>query len=210
MLGGERVTYQQVWDRSARVAGGLRGRRGRARRPGRQPLRQQPRVVPRVLGHADGRRRRGAGEHALLRQPRSTTSSPTRARSYVFQPDAALPDGDPFVIDGVEPDRPGRDLLHQRHDGLPEGCDDHPRELPVEQRDVPADHATARGHAPAQPGVGPAVPRHRLQQPADHHHAAGRHDGHHAGVRGAGVPAGDGRRAASTSSRRCRRSSGWR
>ena len=37
VLGGERVTYQQVWDRSARVAGGL-GRRGRqAGRPGRQP-----------------------------------------------------------------------------------------------------------------------------------------------------------------------------
>ena len=27
IVGGERVTYQEVWDRSARVAGGLRGRR---------------------------------------------------------------------------------------------------------------------------------------------------------------------------------------
>ena len=32
--------------------------------------------------------------------------------------------------------RAGRDLLHQRDDGVPEGCDDHPRELPVQRRDL--------------------------------------------------------------------------
>lgn len=36
-LGGARVTYQQLWDRASRVAGGLAGARGRPGGPRREP-----------------------------------------------------------------------------------------------------------------------------------------------------------------------------
>ena len=47
-LGGERLTYRELWDRAARVAGGLRARR-RARRPRRHPAPQRQRLGARVL-----------------------------------------------------------------------------------------------------------------------------------------------------------------
>ena len=92
--------------------------------------------------------------------------------------------------------RPRRHLLHERHDGVPEGRDDDPRELPVELRDVHvASSASPATTTIRQPRLGAAVPRHRLQQPADHHDPDGRHDGDHARVRGAAVPPRDRRRA---------------
>ena len=53
-IGGERVTYRELWDRSARVAGGLRDTFG-----------QWPGMVSRLLWNSNGRRGGGACEHAL-------------------------------------------------------------------------------------------------------------------------------------------------
>ena len=44
---------------------------------------------------------------------------------------------------------PGRDLLHQRHDRLPQGRDDHPRELPVQRRE----RCPLRGSSASGPGL---------------------------------------------------------
>ena len=65
--------------------------------------------------------------------------------------------------------RPGRDLLHERHHRLPEGRDDHARELPRQQRDrASACIGIDRDDGPRarDARLGAAVPRHRLQQPA--------------------------------------------
>ena len=56
---------------------------------------------------------------------------------HVFMPGGGLPDGHPLVVHDAGPGRAGRDLLHQRHHGLPQGRGDHPRELPVQRRDLP-------------------------------------------------------------------------
>ena len=99
---------------------------------------------------------------------RSPTSSPTLARVHVRAGCAAAR----RRAGGGRGPRAGGsrgDLLHERHDRLSEGRDDAPRELPDEQRErVPLHENRARGgpaHLDAR--VGAAVPRHRLQQPAD-------------------------------------------
>src|SRR5579884_2378048 len=51
-VGGWRLTYGELWERAARVAGGLR---------------QRDRLVPRVRRHRHGRRRDGPDQHALRR-----------------------------------------------------------------------------------------------------------------------------------------------
>ena len=83
----------------------------------------------------------------------------------VLQPDPALPDGEPYV-DSRRPARiPCRPDVHQRHDGIPEGRDGHPRELPVQHRDMRPSPAHPPDTAYPQPDLGPAVPRHWVQQP---------------------------------------------
>ena len=177
VLGGERVTYQQVWDRV-----GPRGRWAAARpacsagdrvanRHGNSlewclgfwgTLMAGGVVVPVNTRFSEIRDRvrgvRFAGRRSFSHPERrcptasrswSTTSSPTRSPRSSTRAVRRVPQG-------------GHDVA---------------RELPVEQRDVQADHATTRRHPPAQPRLRAALPRHRLQQPAHHHHPAERHDG---------------------------------
>lgn len=101
-VGGGRMTYRQVWDRSARVAGGLR-----------------------ALGIGRGDRvaiRLGNGNNWALAfwgiQMAGAVTVPVNTRftdseveyvvtdsgaSYVFEPDQPLPDGDPVVVDDLGP-----------------------------------------------------------------------------------------------------------
>ena len=167
-LGGTALTY--------RAAVGPRGARRRAactrpgvgaRRPRRDPAGQRRRLGARVLGRAAAGRRRRAGQHALRRG---------RGRSYVLEDSGAA-----LRLRGRRAAarrravrrrrrrarRPGGDLLHERHDRLPEGRDAHARELPGQQRDrAPRASALPREVDAAHARLGPAVPRDRLQQPA--------------------------------------------
>ena len=59
--------------------------------------------------------------------------------AYVVAPGEPLPDGAAARDRRRGTRRPGGDLLHQRHDRLPQGRRDHARELPVELRELPAD-----------------------------------------------------------------------
>ena len=127
-------------------------------------------------------------------------------------PATRCPTGRPLAVDDVEPRRAGRDLLHQRHHRLPQGRDDQPRELPVQRRDRdPRDrHRPDDGPATAQPRVGAAVPRHRLQQPAAPAGRAARHHGGPARLRRPRRSCARPSRSASTCSPACPRSTRWR
>ena len=186
-LGGDRVSFRQWWDRSSRVAGGLRA----------MGITDGDRVAIhlingndwayRVLRCADGGGDRRAGQHPVLRvrgrvrrdrfgcqvrvrgRRRPAGRRPARGRDRIVR-------------------RARRHLLHQRHHRVPEGCDDDTRELPVELRDVSSGDRHGRGRRTPQPDLGPDVPRDRLQQPAAADPLSRRDDDHHADVRRAGFP----------------------
>ncbi|MBI5088459.1 MAG: AMP-binding protein [Actinobacteria bacterium] len=100
VLGGERVTYRDVWDRAARVAGGLAA----------AGVRRGDRVANRYGNSLEwclgfwGTLMAGA-----IVVPVNTRFSESEVEyvitdsgaSYVFEPDAALPDGDPLVTEGI-------------------------------------------------------------------------------------------------------------
>lgn len=100
-LGGERLTYRQLWDRSARLAGGLvaDGVAG-----GDRVAIALPAGVDWVLGFF-GTLMAGAIPVALnTRWVRSETDfaiSEAGAR-VVLSPEHPLPDGEPFVVDGLD------------------------------------------------------------------------------------------------------------
>ena len=64
------------------------------------------------------------------------------------QPDAPLPDGEPYVTDDAEHDDLAAICVHERHDRLPKGRDGHPRELSVEHRDLRSRHADVAADDP--------------------------------------------------------------
>jgi acyl-CoA synthetase (AMP-forming)/AMP-acid ligase II len=101
VLGGERVTYQQLWDRSARVAGGLRGA---GVGPGDRVANRHGNSLEWVLGFW------GTLMAGAVVVPVNTRFSESEV-SYVvtdagadvmLHPDAPLPDGEPYVADGAE------------------------------------------------------------------------------------------------------------
>ena len=109
---------------------GVAARRSRGDPPG-----QRDRLGAGVLRRAAARRGGGAGQHALHRgggrlRRRGLGRDATRSRRA-----RALPDGDPVAGEDLAPRGPRGDLLHERHDRLPEGRDDLPRELPDQQRE---------------------------------------------------------------------------
>ena len=95
-LGGERVTYRQLWDRAARVAGGLRS-------AGVQP---GDRVANRLPNGNDwvyafwGTLLAGAvvvPVNTRFAEPEVRYVLDDSGAAFTFQPGAALPDGDPLV-----------------------------------------------------------------------------------------------------------------
>ncbi|MCU1361876.1 MAG: putative fatty-acid--CoA ligase [Ilumatobacteraceae bacterium] len=101
VLGGERVTYQDVWDRSARVAGGLAAA---GVKPG-------DRVANRYGNSLDwclafwGTLMAGAvvvPVNSRFSDAEVDYVVTDSGAGYVFQPDAALPDGEPLVTAGIQ------------------------------------------------------------------------------------------------------------
>ena len=101
-LGGERITYGQLWDRSARVSGGLKA----------QGVKRGDRVAIRLGNGVDwclaffGAQMAGA-----VAVPVNTRFSEAEVEyvvtdsgsSFTFSPGAPLPDGEPFVVEGLSP-----------------------------------------------------------------------------------------------------------
>ena len=95
-LGGERLTYRELWDRSARVAGGLRAA---GVQPGDRVANRLPNGTDWVLGFW------GTLLAGAVAVPVNTRFAPPEVEyvltdsgaAYVFEPGAALPDGDPVT-----------------------------------------------------------------------------------------------------------------
>jgi long-chain acyl-CoA synthetase len=99
-LGGERLSYQEVWDRSARVAGGLRA----------AGINRGDRVAIRLAnGNAWALAFFGIELLGAVAVPVNTRFSESEidyvvtdsGASYVFEPGADLPDGAPAVVDDL-------------------------------------------------------------------------------------------------------------
>ncbi|MGD9995885.1 MAG: AMP-binding protein, partial [Ilumatobacteraceae bacterium] len=100
VLGGERVTYQEVWDRSTRVAGGLAAA---GVRPGDRVANRYGNSLEWCLGFW------GTLMAGAIVVPVNTRFSESEVdyvitdsgATYVFEPDAPLPDGEPLVTEGL-------------------------------------------------------------------------------------------------------------
>ena len=101
VLGGERVTYQQVWDRSSRVAGGLAAA---GVKPGDRVANRYGNSLEWCLGFW------GTLMAGAVVVPVNSRFSDAEVdyvvgdsgAAFVFQPDSALPDGDPLVTEGIQ------------------------------------------------------------------------------------------------------------
>ena len=116
----------------------------------------------------------------------------------VLRAGSPLPDGHPARPGGPRPRRPRRDLLHQRHHRPSPRARAPPTSnflSNVETAIRVHRHRPRRRADAAQPRLGAAVPRHRLQLQLLVQLGAGRDDGGAAGVRGGRVPAHDRRGA---------------
>ncbi|HVB45762.1 MAG TPA: AMP-binding protein [Streptosporangiaceae bacterium] len=98
-VGGERVSYSGLWDRAARVAGGLRAN---GVRPGDRVAIRLPNSVDWVIAFFGGLM---AGAIVVPVNTRLTDTEVAyviddSGSSHVFEPGAALPDGTPWVHEG--------------------------------------------------------------------------------------------------------------
>ena len=167
-LGGERLTYQQLWDRASRVAGGLRA----------LGIDRGDRVGIRLPNGNDwalaffGIQMLGAV--AVPVNTRFTESEieyvvTDSGASFVFEPGAPLPDGDPVVVDDLGHKDLAAIFYTSGTTGFPKGAmTTHENFLSNSETCRRVIGFTARRPHP-QPHLGADVPRHRVQQPADHH-----------------------------------------
>jgi long-chain acyl-CoA synthetase len=99
-IGGDRISYQQLWDRAARVAGGLAAS---GIRPGDRVAIRLPNGIDWVLAFIGGLM---AGAIVVPVNTRFTDSEADyvvgdSGSSLRFEPGSALPDGTPYVFDGA-------------------------------------------------------------------------------------------------------------
>jgi acyl-CoA synthetase (AMP-forming)/AMP-acid ligase II len=120
-LGGPRLTYEQLWDRAARVAGGLKT----------HGVGADDRVAIQLGNGADwvlafwGAQLLGA-----VVVPVNTRFAPSEVRyvlddsgaSYVFEDGTPLPDGEPFVAEGAQPDDIAAIFYTSGTTGFPKGA----------------------------------------------------------------------------------------
>jgi long-chain acyl-CoA synthetase len=120
-LSGPRLTYRELWDRAARVAGGLQA----------NGIGADDRVAIRLGNGADwvlafwGAQLLGA-----VVVPVNTRFAEAEVKyvlddsgaSYVFEHDTPLPDGDPFVAEGAQPDDLAANFYTSGTTGFPKGA----------------------------------------------------------------------------------------
>ena len=174
-VGGDRLTYQELWDRAARVAGGLRAA-GLER--GDRAAIVLPNGLDWVLAFW------GAQLAGAVAVPVNTRFKEPEVEYIVVDSGAAScvscrPSAArrrPRGRGGSRARGSGGDLLYERHDRVSQGRDDHARQLPGQHRE----RGAVRGHRPRRgSGSGDvdqrsAVPCHGLQQPAAGHGRSGR------------------------------------
>jgi long-chain acyl-CoA synthetase len=100
-VGGERISYTQLWDRAARVSGGLRAT---GISPGDRVAIRLPNSIDWVVAFFGGLM---AGAvvvpvNTRLAGPEGAYIIGDSGSSYVFEPGSALPDGAPLVHEGAQ------------------------------------------------------------------------------------------------------------
>jgi long-chain acyl-CoA synthetase len=120
-IGGPSLTYAELWERAARVAGGLRER----------GIGQGDRVANRLGNGVDWVLAFWGGLMAgAVVVPVNTRFSESEVAyvvedsgsGFVFEPGDALPDGEPFVIDGLGPDDLAAIFYTSGTTGFPKGA----------------------------------------------------------------------------------------
>ena len=120
-IGGPTVSYQELWDRSARVAGGLRA----------QGIERGDRVANRLGNGVDWVFAFFGGLMAgAVVVPVNTRFAEAEVEyvvddsgaKFTFEPGADLPDGEPYVVDGLAPDDLAAIFYTSGTTGFPKGA----------------------------------------------------------------------------------------
>ena len=171
--GGPRLSYVELWDRAARVAGGLRA----------LGVQRGDRVAIRLGNGVDWCLAFfGAVLAGAIVVPVNTRFTEEEAgyvitdsgARYVFLPAKPLPDGEPLVVDDQDRADPAAIFYTSGTTGFPKGAvTSHENFLSNAET---CRRALLRGAGqPAHADLGAAVPRDRLQQPAAAGDVPGRH-----------------------------------
>ena len=120
-VGGGSLTYAELWDRAARVAGGLRA--GGVERGDRVAIRLKN-GIDWVLAFFGAQL---AGAVAVPVNTRFTEDEVAyvvddSGSVFMFAPGAALPDGDPLVVEDLQPDDLGAIFYTSGTTGVPKGA----------------------------------------------------------------------------------------
>ena len=189
-LGGERINYRELWDRAARVSGGLK----------QQGVQRGDRVAIRLGNSLDwcvafwGALMSGAivvPVNTRFSEPEIEYVITDSGSRFVFLPDQPLPSGDPFVVEDLAQPDVAAIFYTSGTTGFPKGAmtthEGFLSNIETCRRIVPLPMDDSLRTS----GLGAAISRHRMQQPASAELRIGRRDGDHARLRSAGVLARD-------------------